>query len=113
MTLQIGKNIRYYRKQRGFTQEQLADSVDISVKFLSTLENNHVDNIGIINLNKIADSLGIKLATLVEGPKTPTVDEAEPNTQMLINRLHKMPVKNREELSKSLLYLLDSVNKLR
>ena len=35
----LGKNIRKYRKQRGLTQEQLAETVSISAVFMSQIEN--------------------------------------------------------------------------
>jgi transcriptional regulator with XRE-family HTH domain len=34
----FGLNLRYYRKQRHLSQEQLAEKVDISPKHLSTIE---------------------------------------------------------------------------
>lgn len=35
----IGKNIKFYRKQRGLTQHQLAEAVDISAQCIRQLEN--------------------------------------------------------------------------
>ena len=35
---QIGKKISYYRKLRGLTQEQLAESADIHLTFLGAIE---------------------------------------------------------------------------
>jgi transcriptional regulator with XRE-family HTH domain len=34
----LGANLKYYRKQRRLTQEQLAEKVDITAKHLSTIE---------------------------------------------------------------------------
>ncbi len=34
----LGKNIRYYRKQKNLTQEQLAESLELSVGFISQVE---------------------------------------------------------------------------
>jgi transcriptional regulator with XRE-family HTH domain len=40
MTIKVifGANLKYYRKQRHFSQEQLAEKVDITPKHLSTIE---------------------------------------------------------------------------
>jgi transcriptional regulator with XRE-family HTH domain len=34
----FGSNVKYYRKQRHFSQEQLAEKLNISAKHLSTIE---------------------------------------------------------------------------
>ncbi len=34
----LGKNIKYYRKQKNLTQEQLAESLELSVGFISQVE---------------------------------------------------------------------------
>lgn len=49
----IGKNIRKYRKLRGITQESLAESSDLSVKYISMLESKKFQNISINRLKKL------------------------------------------------------------
>lgn len=34
----LGKNIKYYRKQKNLTQEQMAESLELSVGFTSQVE---------------------------------------------------------------------------
>jgi len=34
----LGKNIKYYRKQKNLTQEQMAESLELSVGFISQVE---------------------------------------------------------------------------
>lgn len=34
----LGKNIKYYRKQKSLTQEQVAESLELSVGFISQVE---------------------------------------------------------------------------
>jgi len=34
----LGKNIKYYRKQKNLTQEQMAESLELPVGFISQLE---------------------------------------------------------------------------
>lgn len=35
----LGLNLSYYRKLRGYTQEQLAEMVDLELNFISKIEN--------------------------------------------------------------------------
>lgn len=35
----LGKNIKYYRKIRGYTQEELAEKIGISTEFIKSIEN--------------------------------------------------------------------------
>ena len=35
----IGERVKYYRKQKGLTQEQLAEVMDFNTKSISLLEN--------------------------------------------------------------------------
>lgn len=35
----LGKNLKYYRKIRGYTQEELAEMVGISTEFIKSIEN--------------------------------------------------------------------------
>lgn len=45
----IGERVKYYRKQKGLTQEQLAEFMDFNTKSISLLENGH----NYIALNKV------------------------------------------------------------
>ena len=54
--IDIGENIRRYRKLRGLTQEKLAEFSDLSVKFISMVESKKSQNISIQRLEKIADA---------------------------------------------------------
>ena len=42
----IGQNIRYYRKQRGYSQEKLAEMADINDKLIRLLRNRQEDSSG-------------------------------------------------------------------
>ena len=53
---QIGIRIRETRKQKGFTLQELANLVGLSVPYLSQIENGRV-NINIVNLESIARAL--------------------------------------------------------
>ena len=64
--LLVGKNIRACRTSAGLTLEQLAEKADMSWPYLSEIERGK-ENISLDKLARIAHSLNVKLAKLVEG----------------------------------------------
>lgn len=61
----MGRRVRAFRKLKGYTQQQLADSVGISLAVLGAVERGNrrlEDKI----LNKIADVLGISAEELAD-----------------------------------------------
>lgn len=63
----MGRRVRAFRKLKGYTQQELADSVGISLAVLGAVERGNrrlEDQI----LNKIADVLGVTVEELV-GPE--------------------------------------------
>ena len=54
---EIGKRIQNRRKQQGYTQEQIADMMDVSIQMISNLERGNkairIDNL--VNLCRILD----------------------------------------------------------
>ena len=62
----LGGRVRDCRKARGWTQKELAGDADISITFLSELENDHrAPGAGV--LLRLADALGVSLDYLVRG----------------------------------------------
>jgi transcriptional regulator with XRE-family HTH domain len=62
----LGRRLAHLRERRGWTQKELADRAEISVTFLSEVENDH-RNIGSATLLKVADALGASLDYLMRG----------------------------------------------
>jgi len=63
----MGLNISHYRKLKGFSQEELADTIFISRGHLSHIEApNMVSSFSIATLFDIADALGIEPKLLLE-----------------------------------------------
>jgi transcriptional regulator with XRE-family HTH domain len=59
----FGKNIRRLRKDRGFTQEQLAEEAGMAMRYLSGVERGE-ENPTLRFMAKIADALGVPLPDL-------------------------------------------------
>lgn len=70
--IQIGEQIRYYRKKNGISQETLALIADLNPAYVGQIERG-IKSPTINTLKKIADALGVSLATLF----TPIADEKE------------------------------------
>ena len=60
----VGLSIRKYREQKGWSQEQLAFEADLHRAYIGQIERGE-KNIGLINLQKIAEALRIKIIKLL------------------------------------------------
>lgn len=58
---ELGKTIKDLRKQRGLSQESLAEQSGISRATLSKLENGYIANISIVTINQILSVLGLQI----------------------------------------------------
>lgn len=63
---EVGKRIQRYRLKKGFTQEELAFEAGLHRAYVGQIERGE-KNIGVVNLQKIAKALNIKMAKLLEG----------------------------------------------
>ena len=63
----LGLKIAYYRKKRGYTQENLAEKVGISLNFLTQVEGTGtIRGISLETLFKMADVLQVAPSKLLE-----------------------------------------------
>jgi len=56
----LGERIRLVRKEKGLSQEQLADSADLHVNYVGAVERGE-KNVTFESIEKIADALGVSL----------------------------------------------------
>jgi transcriptional regulator with XRE-family HTH domain len=61
----LGDKIRNYRKQAGFTQEQLAEKADLHHNFIGEVERGNME-ISLTSMLKIAKALKVKVRDLVD-----------------------------------------------
>ena len=65
--IELGHNISYYRKHKGYTQEQLAEKLDISRQHLGAVEApNIVRSVSLDLLFNIADALEVDVRELLD-----------------------------------------------
>jgi len=62
----FGKNIQTVRSGLKISQEKLAELSDLDRTYISSVERGQ-RNISILNIIKIADALGVKASSLLEG----------------------------------------------
>lgn len=62
----VGKNIRFWRKQRGMTQAQLADKVGLTRQQVYRIEAG-IQGTTMARLDAIAEALGVSRTVLLEG----------------------------------------------
>lgn len=95
----IGKRIQNRRKQQGYTQEQLAEMMNVSIQMVSNLERGNkairIDNL--INLSQILD---ISTDYILTGKET-TID-----IEGLTSRISQLSVKDRKMLNLLIDYCL-------
>jgi transcriptional regulator with XRE-family HTH domain len=65
---QFGTRVRYLRRQRDMTQEQLAEAANISVDFLSLVERG-INAPSFDTLERLAEALKVELRDLFDFPK--------------------------------------------
>ena len=65
---ELGETIRRLRKEKGFSQENLALQAGISRATLSKLENGYIANISIVVVNQILSLLGYELDIKTSNP---------------------------------------------
>ena len=61
----FGRNVQMYRKQRHYTQFQLAELCGLNQKYISEIENGK-RNVTLRVLNDLAEALGVEVKELVD-----------------------------------------------
>jgi len=84
--LRIGERITCLRKSHGYTQEYLAEKMDVSVQMISNLERG-VKEIKTSNLVKLSGILGVSTDYLLKG--TPTEEDNSNLTTKIANLSEK------------------------
>ena len=93
----FGKNLKYYRKEKKLSQEQLSENVDITVKHLSEIERGIVfASAGLIE--KLAENLDIPIFAFFLTDKSIYYDN------LMLARIEKAIIQNIE-------YTMDNIRK--
>lgn len=90
----IGQNIRKYRKQKGWSQKDLSDAVDIDRANISGIENGERGVMNCVMLKRFARALGVSMDTLMdEEDKPPCADTSIQEKYDMLNPMHQEMVR--------------------
>lgn len=64
--IKLGRKIKEFRRKRGITQEQLAELIDTSYKYLQRLESKNPPDIRLSTIIRLAKALRVKPAELLK-----------------------------------------------
>ena len=104
LCVKFGNKLKYYRLMRGYTQEKLAEKLNVSIAFLSRIERGN-SHINLKRLSEICDILGVTEGYILNGSSdsshfylssefTNTLNKASPEKQKLIYKIAKVIVDN-------------------
>ena len=101
----IGRRIKTYRKSAGFSQEALAEKLDVSSKYISQIECG-VSEISLKRIFEVARILGVKPESLISdvNPQSTSYLFSE-----IYERVKNMPIKRRE----AAIRMLDFISELK
>lgn len=97
----IGQRIREVRMQRGLTQESLADAVDLSVTYISNIENVHT-KVSLPTLVTIAQVLNVSVDYLLYDNLPVVQESCDAKCKQLLDRCSE----KKKELALKLLEVL-------
>ncbi|GIM44456.1 hypothetical protein DNHGIG_00050 [Collibacillus ludicampi] len=72
--MSLGENIKFYRKQRGLTQSELATQANMSRSYIADVERDRY-NPSVDTLKAISEALNIPVSYLLDGPETTTAKQ--------------------------------------
>ena len=107
--MSVGEKLKLFRKKKGLTLKELNKLTDISISFISDIENNR-RNPSIDNLKIIAKALDVQVSQLLdEGnsslpqkniPIDDKLDELEEDMKILFSKVKKLSKKDRQKVLK-------------
>ena len=101
MNVNIGKNIRFIRKQKQLTQSELANKMNISRSYLGDLENNR-RNPSIETVSALANALDINIDEILKSSNSPNSPNSPNEVGVRISNIRRNLGLSMEELGKRL-----------
>ena len=98
--LEVGKRIKYYRKKRGLTQEQLAFDIHTSAAYISNIERS-IKKPSLQKIIQISEILEISVDELVGSIQSPS-----PTTKVSDSHSMVFSIEDKKELTESLFTII-------
>lgn len=104
--INIGQKVKQLRKDRKITQEELAEKSNLSINYISRIENKNDLHISISVLIQLADAFHISVADLVQDTNN---FESNPDIEQLNYRLAELPAEKASQLSRLFIQFIDQL----
>lgn len=98
----IGNRVREYRLENRFTQAEFAEAMDISVNFLSEIENGK-KGMSQDTIYRLCKHFKLSADYILFGVETTTIEDVPPSLDRVIDYVSKMPP---DELATFIEYLI-------
>ncbi len=107
ITTELGMRIRYYRKEKKITQEQLAEICSLHPTYIGQLERGE-KNATIESIYRIAKGLGIPISRLLENMET-FENESTDFFLKIYHQLLLIPKDKQQNISKIIQEIIDLI----
>ena len=107
MTSQIGKIIKKYRKDNGYTQFQLAEKLGVSEFYISALETGSRKP-GRETLIKLSNEMNIPIEMLLELKTEQSLKYA---TDDLYQKINTLSIENQKQIINIMYFIIEDFNK--
>lgn len=104
----IGKMIRKKRKERGYTQDKLAEKAGVNSKSIYRIENG-IQTPGVEMLSRLGNALGTDLQSLIDGSEPIDLIGYEKELEMI---LHGCSWSEKKFIFGLLRYVIDNIKEL-
>lgn len=108
--IRVGRKIQSIRKERGLTQEELAERSNLSVNYISKIERTEEQNITLRSLLLVANALTIDMGEILL--TAPSREMGGFYTNMLVDKLVELDPKIADNISKKILELIEEFKKI-
>lgn len=108
-TFKLGDNIKYFRKLRKMTQEELAEKSGLSTNFISMIERSKSAKISVDRLNQIANALGIDTYKLLLPDKLDSSTFLSPELTSLVELIQSFDNKQQTSIIVNIYNLIKSI----
>lgn len=97
----VGKRMKTLRKQAGYTQEQIADALDVTVAFISNIENDRV-KMNLRVLSYYAKLLNVSIDYLLRSESDENGEKDDVLNKEILRLLEKFSTDDKEKFVKVL-----------
>ena len=107
LNVEVGRRIREIREYQHFTREQLSEKANISIQFLSDIENGY-KSMTVLTIINLAKALNISTDYLLLGKST--LDEKNENDKIIHNLLYSLPEEKKQSIEELIRLFIKSIS---